>query len=147
MLTNLASILNCENGQTSGLSVNDSSSSSAFSVCNSDRSGEVPTTSSESRRLFLSCAVENSDDLIRYLVSHLDSSSCSIDEQKQACSYPRTTPRIGSKSLTPAPSNRFIRSSPPRARSNLRLETLPLRREQGADCFFWRARLNRSLER
>uniref|UniRef100_A0A1J3FDZ2 RING-type E3 ubiquitin transferase n=1 Tax=Noccaea caerulescens TaxID=107243 RepID=A0A1J3FDZ2_NOCCA len=67
----------------SGLSVTDISSS-AFSDCNSDKSGEFPTASSESRRrLFLSCPTENSDDLIRYLVSHLDS-SCSIEEQKQA---------------------------------------------------------------
>ncbi|CAA7032302.1 unnamed protein product [Microthlaspi erraticum] len=67
----------------SGLSVSDISSS-AFSDCNSDRSGEFPTPSSDSRRrLFLSCAIENPDDLIRYLVSNLDS-SCSIEEQKQA---------------------------------------------------------------
>ncbi|AAF24610.1 putative armadillo-like helical protein [Arabidopsis thaliana] len=65
----------------SDLSLNDDSS--AFSDCNSDRSGEFPTASSESRRLLLSCASENSDDLINHLVSHLDS-SYSIDEQKQA---------------------------------------------------------------
>ncbi|KAL1197232.1 U-box domain-containing protein 4 [Cardamine amara subsp. amara] len=69
------------NRKFSDLSVNEDSS--AFSDCNSDRSGEFPTTSSESRRLFLSCTTENSDDLIRYLVSHLDSSR-SIEEQKQA---------------------------------------------------------------
>ncbi|KAF8102490.1 hypothetical protein N665_0198s0190 [Sinapis alba] len=68
----------------SALSVTDDSFS-AFSDYNSDRSGEFSTTSSESRRLFLSRSVENSDDLIRYLVAQLDSSSsCSIDEQKQA---------------------------------------------------------------
>ncbi|EOA33134.1 hypothetical protein CARUB_v10016476mg [Capsella rubella] len=66
----------------SDISVNDSSS--AFSDCNSDRSGEFPTASSESRRLLLSCASDNSDDLISHLVAHLDSSSSSIDEQKQA---------------------------------------------------------------
>ncbi|KDP41625.1 hypothetical protein JCGZ_16032 [Jatropha curcas] len=60
--------------------VNDDSS--AFSDCNSDRSGEFPTASSESRRLFLACTSENSDDLIRQLVLDLD--ACSIDEQKQA---------------------------------------------------------------
>ncbi|CAF1703079.1 hypothetical protein Bca4012_003516 [Brassica carinata] len=65
----------------SNLSVNDHSS--AFSDCNSDRSGEFPSASSESRRLLLSCASDNSDDLIRHLVAHLDS-SCSVDEQKQA---------------------------------------------------------------
>ncbi|KAI4316619.1 hypothetical protein L6164_024583 [Bauhinia variegata] len=65
----------------SDLSINDSSSS-AFSDCNSDRSGEFPTASSQSRRLLLACASENSDDLIRQLVSDLE--SCSIDEQKQA---------------------------------------------------------------
>ncbi|ESQ49952.1 hypothetical protein EUTSA_v10021975mg [Eutrema salsugineum] len=65
----------------SDLSVNDDSS--AFSDCNSDRSGEFPTASSESRRLLLSCTSDNSDDLIGHLVAHLDS-SFSIDEQKQA---------------------------------------------------------------
>ncbi|XP_052191355.1 U-box domain-containing protein 4 [Diospyros lotus] len=64
------------------LSINDDSSSSAFSDCNSDRSGEFPTVSSQSRRLLLACASENSDDLIRQLVSDLE--SCSIDDQKQA---------------------------------------------------------------
>ncbi|CAH8280138.1 unnamed protein product [Arabidopsis lyrata] len=60
--------------------------SSAFSDCNSDRSCDFPTTSSESRqpKLFLSCAVDNSDDLIRCLITHLESSSSSIEEQKQA---------------------------------------------------------------
>ncbi|XP_065881678.1 U-box domain-containing protein 4 [Euphorbia lathyris] len=62
------------------VSVNDTSS--AFSDCNSDRSGEFPTASNESRRLLMSCASENSDDFIRQLVLDLD--SCSIDEQKQA---------------------------------------------------------------
>ncbi|KAE8725756.1 U-box domain-containing protein 4 [Hibiscus syriacus] len=63
------------------LSVNDDSS--AFSDCNSDRSGEFPTAASQSRRLFLSCTnTENSDELIRQLVSDLD--SCSIDDQKHA---------------------------------------------------------------
>ena len=71
------------NRKLSGLSVTDDSSS-AFSDCNSDRSGEFPPSSSENRRLFLYRAAENPDDLIRYLVSHLDSSSSSIDEQKQA---------------------------------------------------------------
>lgn len=65
----------------SDLRVNDNSS--AFSDCNSDRSGEFPTASSESRRLLLSCSSDNSDDLINHLVAHLDS-SYSIDEQKQA---------------------------------------------------------------
>ncbi|XP_010454084.1 PREDICTED: U-box domain-containing protein 3-like [Camelina sativa] len=61
--------------------------SSAFSDCNSDRSGEFQTTSSESlrRRLFLSSANDNSsDDLIRYLITHLELSSCSVEEQKRA---------------------------------------------------------------
>ncbi|XAR61966.1 Ubiquitin--protein ligase [Bertholletia excelsa] len=57
-------------------------SSSAFSDCNSDRSGEFPSASSQSRRLLLACASDNSDDLIRQLVSDLE--SCSIDDQKQA---------------------------------------------------------------
>ncbi|GMY17363.1 U-box domain-containing protein 4 [Fagus crenata] len=63
----------------SDLSINDSS---AFSDCNSDRSGEFPTTSSQSRRLLVACTSENSDELIRQLVSDLE--SCSIEEQKQA---------------------------------------------------------------
>lgn len=57
-------------------------SSSAFSDCNSDRSGEFPTTSSQSRRLLISCASDNSDELIRQFISDLE--SCSIDIQKQA---------------------------------------------------------------
>ncbi|KAJ6722286.1 U-BOX DOMAIN-CONTAINING PROTEIN 4-LIKE ISOFORM X1 [Salix koriyanagi] len=64
----------------SELSVNDDSS--AFSDCNSDRSGEFQTATSQNRRLLLACAAENSDDLICQLVSGLE--SCSIDEQKQA---------------------------------------------------------------
>lgn len=62
------------------LSIHDDSA--AFSDCNSDRSGEFPTASSQSRRLILACASENSDELINQLVSGLE--SCSIDEQKQA---------------------------------------------------------------
>lgn len=64
----------------SNIGTNDDSA--AFSDCNSDRSGEFPTTSSESRRLLLSCAADNSDDLIRQLVSGLESGS--VDDQKQA---------------------------------------------------------------
>ncbi|XP_057469405.1 U-box domain-containing protein 4-like [Actinidia eriantha] len=63
------------------LSINDNSSS-AFSDCNSDRSGKFPTASSQSRRLLVDCASDNSDDLIHQLVSDLESSS--IDEKKQA---------------------------------------------------------------
>ncbi|XP_047334862.1 U-box domain-containing protein 4-like [Impatiens glandulifera] len=70
----------------SNLSINNdsssSSTSSAFSDCNSDRSGEFPSASSQSRRLLIACASENSDDLIPQLVADLESSS--IDEQKQA---------------------------------------------------------------
>ncbi|XP_061354268.1 U-box domain-containing protein 4-like [Gastrolobium bilobum] len=64
-----------------GRSINDDSSS-AFSDCNSDRSGEFPTASSLSRGLLIACASDNSDDLIRQLVLRLE--SCSIEEQKQA---------------------------------------------------------------
>lgn len=64
----------------SDLSIHDNSS--AFSDCDSDRSGEFPTASSQSRRLLLACAADNSDDLIGQLVSGLDSTS--IEEQKQA---------------------------------------------------------------
>ncbi|PSR99910.1 U-box domain-containing protein [Actinidia chinensis var. chinensis] len=63
------------------LSIKDNSSS-AFSDCNSDRSGEFPTASSQSRRLLIDCASDNSDDLIQQLVFDLESSS--IDEKKQA---------------------------------------------------------------
>ncbi|KAF3960927.1 hypothetical protein ACB098_10G155100 [Castanea mollissima] len=64
----------------SDLSINEDSS--AFSECNSDRSGEFPATSSQSRLLAMACASEDSDELIQQLVSDLQ--SCSIEEQKQA---------------------------------------------------------------
>lgn len=60
----------------------DEDSTSAFSDCNSDRSGEFPTASSSNRRLLIACASENSDEFIRNLVLKLE--SCSIEEQKQA---------------------------------------------------------------
>ncbi|MED6181919.1 hypothetical protein PIB30_023940 [Stylosanthes scabra] len=66
----------------SQLSINDESSSSAFSDCNSDRSGEFSAASSQTRRFLLACAADNSDDLIRQLVSDLGSDS--VNEQKQA---------------------------------------------------------------
>ncbi|KAJ6730150.1 U BOX DOMAIN-CONTAINING [Salix viminalis] len=50
----------------SELTVNDDSL--AFSDCNSDKSGEFPASASQSRRLFLSCAADNPDDLIRQLL-------------------------------------------------------------------------------
>ncbi|CAN6583102.1 unnamed protein product [Malus baccata var. baccata] len=56
--------------------------SSAFSECNSDRSEEFPTTSSQGRRLLIACASDNSDDLIQQLVAVLEDGS--IEEQKQA---------------------------------------------------------------
>ncbi|KAI7738192.1 hypothetical protein M8C21_018372 [Ambrosia artemisiifolia] len=56
--------------------------STAFSECNSDRSGEFPTTSVQSKRLLLACATEKSDDLIQQLVIDLESDS--IEDQKQA---------------------------------------------------------------
>ncbi|KAK9080196.1 hypothetical protein SSX86_001871 [Deinandra increscens subsp. villosa] len=56
--------------------------STAFSDCNSDRSGEFPTTSVQSKRLLVACATEKSDDLIQQLVSDLESDS--IEDQKQA---------------------------------------------------------------
>ncbi|XP_057532404.1 U-box domain-containing protein 4-like isoform X1 [Amaranthus tricolor] len=69
----------------SDLSINDNSSS-AFSDCNSDRSGEFSCASSENRRkLWLSCTGTGDDfseDFIQQLVRGLESSS--IDEQKQA---------------------------------------------------------------
>ncbi|MED6217623.1 hypothetical protein PIB30_019389 [Stylosanthes scabra] len=57
-------------------------SSSAFSDCNSDISGEFTTTSSQARRLLIACASDNSDELITHLVTELQSSS--IEDQKQA---------------------------------------------------------------
>ncbi|KAL8154050.1 hypothetical protein V2J09_011810 [Rumex salicifolius] len=60
-------------------------SSSAFSDCNSDQSGEFTSASDQSRQLWLSCAAGDNnsvDELIRQLVSDLDSAS--IDDQKQA---------------------------------------------------------------
>ncbi|OVA07660.1 Armadillo [Macleaya cordata] len=69
-------------GRSFGDLSNVDDSSSAFSDCNSDRSGEFPTTSSQSRRLLIACASENSEDLIRQLVSDLE--SCSVDVQRQA---------------------------------------------------------------
>ncbi|KNA04836.1 hypothetical protein SOVF_195860 [Spinacia oleracea] len=69
----------------SDLNINDNSSS-AFSDCNSDRSGEFSSATSESRRrLWLSCAGaadDYSDEIIPQLVSGLESSS--VDDQKQA---------------------------------------------------------------
>ncbi|KAI6687952.1 hypothetical protein NL676_024780 [Syzygium grande] len=65
-------------------STTSTSSTSAFSDCGSDRSGEFPTASSQDnrRRLLMACASDDSDDLIRQLVLDLD--SCCLDEQKQA---------------------------------------------------------------
>ncbi|XP_076953679.1 uncharacterized protein LOC143627843 [Bidens hawaiensis] len=56
--------------------------STAFSDCNSDRSGEFTTTSLDNRRVLLSRATDYSDDLIKNLVAGLASSS--IDDQLQA---------------------------------------------------------------
>ncbi|PIA44176.1 hypothetical protein AQUCO_01700058v1 [Aquilegia coerulea] len=64
------------------LSSNGYDSSSTFSDCNSDRSGEFSTASSPSRRCLIASASENPDDLIHQLVSNLHSSS--IDVQRQA---------------------------------------------------------------
>ncbi|KAF9621192.1 hypothetical protein IFM89_016686 [Coptis chinensis] len=64
----------------SDISVDDSTS--AFSDCNSDISGEFPTPSTQNRRFLITCASENSECLIRQLVEDLE--SCSIDVQKQA---------------------------------------------------------------
>ncbi|RWR82461.1 U-box domain-containing protein 4-like protein [Cinnamomum micranthum f. kanehirae] len=65
-----------------GRTFSEDSTSSAFSDCNSDRSGEFSTTSSQNRLLLLACGSESSDDFIRQLVSDLESSS--IDLQRQA---------------------------------------------------------------
>ncbi|KAK6938572.1 Armadillo [Dillenia turbinata] len=64
------------------LCLNGDDNSTAFSDCNSDRSGEFSSASSHNRLLLLACASDNSDDLINQLVSDLDSSS--IDVKKQA---------------------------------------------------------------
>ncbi|XP_022636673.1 U-box domain-containing protein 4 isoform X1 [Vigna radiata var. radiata] len=62
--------------------VNNDNSFSAFSDCNSDRSAEFSTPSSETRRLLIACAADNSDEFIPHLVLNLH--SCSIEDQKQA---------------------------------------------------------------
>ncbi|ESW08745.1 hypothetical protein PHAVU_009G071200 [Phaseolus vulgaris] len=62
--------------------VNNDHSFSAFSDCNSDRSAEFSTPSSETRRLLIACSADNSDEFIRHLLHNLH--SCSIEEQKQA---------------------------------------------------------------
>lgn len=80
-----------------GRSFSDDSTSSSFSKCNSDRSGEFLPASSHSRRLLLACAASNGnagngdeespsslDDLIRQLVADLDGGSCSLEAQRQA---------------------------------------------------------------
>ncbi|XP_048431506.1 protein spotted leaf 11-like [Pyrus x bretschneideri] len=64
----------------SDLSIGDNSS--AFSEYNSDRSGEFPTTSSQSRQLLIACASDNSDDMIQQHVAVLEAGS--TEEQKQA---------------------------------------------------------------
>lgn len=78
---NFADALDDCSASTSNIST---SSTSAFSDCGSDRSGEFPTASSQDnrRRLLMACASDDSDDLIRQLVRDLD--SCCLDEQKQA---------------------------------------------------------------
>nr|DAD21409.1 TPA_asm: hypothetical protein HUJ06_022872 [Nelumbo nucifera] len=63
-------------------------SSSAFSDCNSDRSGEFPTTSAHSRHLLVACASENSDDPIRQLVSDLESGLLDLQRQEAMVSVP-----------------------------------------------------------
>ncbi|KAK9740244.1 hypothetical protein RND81_03G021900 [Saponaria officinalis] len=67
----------------SDLTINDNSTS-AFSECNSDISGEFASASAESRQLWLACVAtdDQSDDLIPQLISQLNSPS--IDYQKQA---------------------------------------------------------------
>ncbi|KAF6139060.1 hypothetical protein GIB67_010786, partial [Kingdonia uniflora] len=59
---------------------NDEDLSSAFSECNSDRSGEF-SSSSQNRRLLIACA--SSDSLINQLVFDLQQ-SCSIEKQRLA---------------------------------------------------------------
>ncbi|XP_062152020.1 uncharacterized protein LOC133860426 [Alnus glutinosa] len=68
----------CMGRNFSDLCMNDDSP--AFSDCNSERFGEFQTASSESQQLLISCAADNSDELIRQLVSNLE--FCSIEEQK-----------------------------------------------------------------
>ena len=62
---------------SSNLSINDNSSST-FSDCNSDRSGEYPTISSQSRRLILAAASENPNEILHQLVSDLESTSLDL---------------------------------------------------------------------
>ncbi|PKU86593.1 U-box domain-containing protein 4 [Dendrobium catenatum] len=74
-------------------------SSGAFSECNSDRSGEfsspgspingagsdsVGGSAAALHRLLISCAADNSDEVISSLIADLDSPSASIDQQRHA---------------------------------------------------------------
>ncbi|THU58941.1 hypothetical protein C4D60_Mb03t19780 [Musa balbisiana] len=74
---------------------NDSDTSGAFSDCNSDRSGEFPssgwpTTSSSSfgggglHRLLVSYAVDYSHEVVRRLISDLESPSATVESQRRA---------------------------------------------------------------
>lgn len=75
-----------------------SDSSGPFSECNSDRSGEfsspgspissgsdsVGSSAAALHRLLISCAADNSDEVISSLIADLDSASASIDQQRRA---------------------------------------------------------------
>ncbi|XP_059626942.1 uncharacterized protein LOC132269702 [Cornus florida] len=89
-----------------GRSLNDlrfNGDSADFSDCNSDRSGEFSTASSQSQRLLVACDTENSDQLIRQLVPALmrDQSRIKSKWRWRSGSSPRTSPRTESRSLAP----------------------------------------------
>ncbi|CAL9054435.1 U-box domain-containing protein 4-like [Musa acuminata AAA Group] len=70
-------------------------SSGAFSDCNSDRSGEFPSYGSPSsssyssgggglQRLLVACSADYSDEVVRGLISDLESPSASVESQRRA---------------------------------------------------------------
>ncbi|XP_010942796.1 uncharacterized protein [Elaeis guineensis] len=69
-----------------------SDSSGAFSECNSDCSGEFSPTSTGGaahHRLLISCAADYSDDVVRDLISDLESPSVPIESQRHAAMFLR----------------------------------------------------------
>lgn len=78
-----------------GRSFSDSGDSSgAFSDCNSDRSGEFPSSGSPNssgssggsglHRHLVSCAADYSDEVVRELIAELESPSASVESQRRA---------------------------------------------------------------
>ncbi|CAN1140057.1 hypothetical protein LINPERPRIM_LOCUS23672, partial [Linum perenne] len=68
--------------------------------CNSDRSGEFPTGSSQSRRLLVSCVADNSDELMLQLVSSLMAISGDLSVSATLASYPKHPLRSSASSAS-----------------------------------------------